>query len=721
MSSGRFLIPARRCARAAAVLVVAAAGCATPPPPAPPAVPYEQKVAWILQLEDQRLLELKPPAPPPVETPPPRGRRRAPATTPPPSSSPDLSVLVRDPDPRVRRRAALAIGRVKLDEGVKPLLATLADSDAEVRAMACFALGLIGAGTAEAELAPLLADSEPLVRGRAAEALGSIGARGAADAIGRLVAEYSRSPAVAAIAPDDDAWPAAGEAEAFKLGLFALVRLRAYEALAAAVLNGNEVITSWWPVAYALQRVEDPRAAPALLYLLGTPGRYTRGFAARGLGAYKHGPAVKPLLALLDPAAGSGLELTVAAVRALAQIGAPDAVEPLMRLAAGRGTQPMVRLEAVIALGDLGNPRALPVLQDLLTDEWPALRAAALSSAASVDEEAFGLVLSGMEPDRHWRVRAALATALGNLPAESVLDRLRFMLADDDKRVIPPVLSSLTRLKAPEAAKVLAERLEDPDFGVRAAAARELGRLKPPGGAELLRKAYEIARPDSAYAARTAALEALVEYGAGDALDTVRLALEDKDWAVRVRAAELMRKLEPATEVAPLIRPAPAGGGPAARYDDPQLIAPEYSPHVFIETAHGTIEFQLAVLDAPQTAWNFVALARKGFFNGLEVHRVVPNFVVQDGDPRGDGSGGPGYTIRDELNERPFVRGTVGMALAWPDSGGSQFFIMHSPAPHLDARYTAFGHVVNGMEVVDRIRQGDVIQRVRVWDGRAWQ
>jgi cyclophilin family peptidyl-prolyl cis-trans isomerase len=128
------------------------------------------------------------------------------------------------------------------------------------------------------------------------------------------------------------------------------------------------------------------------------------------------------------------------------------------------------------------------------------------------------------------------------------------------------------------------------------------------------------------------------------------------------------------------------------------------------------------VLDAPQTARNFMALARKGFFNGLQVHRVVPNFVVQGGDPRSDGEGGPGYTIRAELNERPYLRGTVGMARApWLDTAGSQFFITHSPAPHLDGRYTAFGHVVSGMDVVDQIRVGDVITRVRVWDGNGWE
>ena len=112
------------------------------------------------------------------------------------------------------------------------------------------------------------------------------------------------------------------------------------------------------------------------------------------------------------------------------------------------------------------------------------------------------------------------------------------------------------------------------------------------------------------------------------------------------------------------------------------------------------------MLEAPLTAENFVQLARSGFFNGLSVHRVVPNFVIQTGDPRSDSEGGPGYTIRDELNELPYLRGTVGMALDWADTGGSQFFITHSPQPHLDAKYTVFGRVVAGMEIVDAIQQG---------------
>jgi cyclophilin family peptidyl-prolyl cis-trans isomerase len=112
-----------------------------------------------------------------------------------------------------------------------------------------------------------------------------------------------------------------------------------------------------------------------------------------------------------------------------------------------------------------------------------------------------------------------------------------------------------------------------------------------------------------------------------------------------------------------------------------------------------------------------IALARKNYFRGVQLHRVVPDFVVQDGDPRGDGEGGPGYTIRDELNQRPYVRGTVGMALDWADTGGSQFFITHAPQPQLDTRYTVFGRVLSGMDVVDAIQQWDVIRRVTIWDG----
>jgi cyclophilin family peptidyl-prolyl cis-trans isomerase/HEAT repeat protein len=713
---------------AALLASIVLSGCASAPPVVtkPATRTFEQKMAWTLQLEDRRILRAE--VPPPAPQPPVR-RGRAPVAVPPPIT-PDLTMLLTDAEPRVRRRAALAIGRVGLPDGIKPLLAALADTDAEVREMAAFALGLIGDVLAAPALTNALADVSPIVRGRAAEALGQIDAKerdqvdpGArtevGSAIGRMVAGYASSAAVTSMQPDDQAWPAAPEAEAFRLGIYALVRLGTYEPLAAAVLDANgRPVTGWWPVAYALGRIGDQRAQPALLQILGGPGKYPIAFAARGLGVIKDPASVGPLTQLLS-AQQTPPEVVVSAVRALALIGDGRATGPLVKLASEPGTDPNIRLEVVAALGTLRASDGLPIVQDLLTDSWPTMRAAALRAAAAIDPESFVVVLSSMDPDGQWSVRAALADVLATLPAEVGLERVRAMLKDEDRRVVPSVLSALARLKAPDIATVALAQLKEPDFAVRAAAARLVGALKPAGGSEALREALTLAKADAAIDARAAILSALAEYGGAEATAAVKEALADQDWAVRIRAVELLTKLDPSGDYRAAIRPAP--GAPIAPYDDAQLLAPPFSPHVFIETAKGTIEFELAVLDAPQTARSFMTLARKGFFNGLQIHRVVPNFVVQDGDPRGDGSGGPGYTIRDELNERPFLRGAVGMALSWKDTGGSQFFIAHSPQPHLDARYTAFGHVVNGMEVVDRIQQGDVIQRIRVWDGRGMQ
>jgi len=133
-----------------------------------------------------------------------------------------------------------------------------------------------------------------------------------------------------------------------------------------------------------------------------------------------------------------------------------------------------------------------------------------------------------------------------------------------------------------------------------------------------------------------------------------------------------------------------------------------------IATSRGAIQIRFFGADAPLTVANFVSLARRGYYNGLLFHRVVPNFVAQDGDPRGDGSGGPGYAIRDELNRRWYDRGAVGMALSGPDTGGSQYFLSHSPQPHLDGHYTVFGHVIAGYDALDAIVQGDRIVTVTV-------
>jgi len=129
----------------------------------------------------------------------------------------------------------------------------------------------------------------------------------------------------------------------------------------------------------------------------------------------------------------------------------------------------------------------------------------------------------------------------------------------------------------------------------------------------------------------------------------------------------------------------------------------------------GEIRLEFFAADAPKTVENFVTLAKKGFYSGLTFHRVVPDFVVQGGCPKGNGTGGPGYTIKAEFNTQKHVRGALAMARSQhPDSAGSQFYICYGSTPHLDGQYTVFGRVTSGMEHVDRIRQGDRMTSVTI-------
>jgi len=137
-----------------------------------------------------------------------------------------------------------------------------------------------------------------------------------------------------------------------------------------------------------------------------------------------------------------------------------------------------------------------------------------------------------------------------------------------------------------------------------------------------------------------------------------------------------------------------------------------------IETNRGVIELELYTEHAPKTVNNFVFLAGEGFYNGVSFHRVISDFMIQGGDPTGSGRGGPGYRFEDELETNPLKHetGVISMANAGPNTNGSQFFITHSPQPHLDGKHTVFGKVVTGQDVVDAIRQGDTMVRVTVHD-----
>jgi cyclophilin family peptidyl-prolyl cis-trans isomerase len=319
-----------------------------------------------------------------------------------------------------------------------------------------------------------------------------------------------------------------------------------------------------------------------------------------------------------------------------------------------------------------------------------------------------------MDGDPQWSVRAALARVLGEIGGARAIALLQQMASERDFRVRPHALRALVQASPSQAFPILIDHLKAEDPFERAAAAEGLRTLRQDGGVTPLRAAMEASLRDTAPDPGLGILAALEAYGDEAVRPAAQIALDHDSWPVRKRAAGILRRL--GDPVAPVAGPTTD----RTVSDLLSLLTATYTPHAFIRTTKGNIEIELFIVDAPGTVGNFMKLARDGFYNGLSIDRVVPNFLIQGGDPRGDTHGGPGYYIRGEMNRRPFLRGSLGMALAVDgskDTGGSQFFICHLPQPQLGDVHTAFGQVVTGIDVVDRLVPGDVIQEVMIWDG----
>ena len=180
---------------------------------------------------------------------------------------------------------------------------------------------------------------------------------------------------------------------------------------------------------------------------------------------------------------------------------------------------------------------------------------------------------------------------------------------------------------------------------------------------------------------------------------------------IRMRNAWLASLLCLAGFVSPVFAQAPKAEKPAA----PPVASPGRTPgsHVLIETDRGKLTIELFPDVAPKTAARFTELVKKGFYNGLTFHRVVPKFLIQGGDPSGDGTGGSGQAIPAEFNEKKHKAGTVGMARTKdPDSADSQFYICLEPQPFLDGKYTVFGQVTEGLDLLPKFQEGDVMRKV---------
>jgi cyclophilin family peptidyl-prolyl cis-trans isomerase/HEAT repeat protein len=275
-------------------------------------------------------------------------------------------------------------------------------------------------------------------------------------------------------------------------------------------------------------------------------------------------------------------------------------------------------------------------------------------------------------------------------------------LSYPDARVRTAALEVVAARPVPEATSAVRALISDNDLIVAGAAAATAGTLKAREALPEIRALAARVKEEPDLAGPIA--PALVELEGKDAEPTLRMWLGHPHSNVRRVAAESLSKLTGQPVRSSRVELPLGAFRPAA--------APAGTKLTF-RTRKGDITVALDTEQAPFTSGNLYELARKGYFRNVTFHRVVPDFVAQGGDPRGDGEGGPGYSIRCEMTRRPYTRGTIGMALSGKDTGGSQFFFTHTAQPHLDGRYTAFGEVTAGMEVVDALLEGDVILEVR--------
>ncbi len=617
------------------------------------------------------------------------------------------------PDAVVRRQAALGVGRIGDPAGTDLLVESLSDSDQTVRAAAAFGLGLLKDARAVEPLLALVrsvpAGEQGPPQAEAVTAIAKIGGDQGADALRAILGTGSTAGVPTSLAQST------ALLEAWRLGTRAPV---------PSLLGFTEDpdLNARWHALYALARLRAARGVPALLRALDDSSALVRAVAVRGVSRALVDSArldphavverLRPLFTDRDP------QVRINALRALATFR--DSALSRLAVSLAGDADVNVAVQAETTLGVLGGRVAVEALTARLASAVFALRRQALIALAQADSAAGGTAAAALTGDADWRWRSVAAEAFG---AAHDRPRLETQLADRDGRVVAQALQALARI-VPEGDTTLGPRarelLAHADPAVRSVAADVLARHPATADVDRLVQAYTRAAADPFNDARLSAVAALGTIAR--ASTEGRLAVASRflaavpraeDYLVRRLAAERLpdaaERWGPGTPVA-TGRSAEAYRDAVRRY----LLAAlrGQPPRVTIETDRGTMAVELYATEAPLTVAAFLSLVDRRYFDGSRWHRVVPNFVVQDGDPRGDGWGGPGFVLRDEVNPIRYDMGTMGMALSGPDTGGSQFFITHAAQPHLDGVYTVFGRLVSGLNVLGVIAQGDRIRSI---------
>jgi cyclophilin family peptidyl-prolyl cis-trans isomerase/HEAT repeat protein len=613
-----------------------------------------------------------------------------------------LKGYLKDDSVQVRERAALAVGRIGGQKSAELLFDLLKDQSLDVASTAAFALGLTGA---QGYSTKLLNEAEGLPGVVAANAVLSAG-RLSDSSEGEFTSQLTNFL--------HNGSPSVREATCYAL-YYAKGKSQALTLIDLLTTEQDTMVQR--AALFTLARLGVGEASSTYFRFLPDADPYMRSLAIRGLSA-SHAPETLPLLAIGLNDVDLGVE-----AQAVTGLGARKTVEAdnyiYRRLPQVRDEK--VETEMIDAL-QKGNylPAVDYVNTQLAPGVSPNILASCLRFFATVQKDrAVNLLDSILLTRPNPRVRAACVEAYGLMEQPLVVPRVAGLFKDGSAQVRSAAFDVLTSLDSSNLDYYVTTALSDSDMVLQSQAIDKIREKKLtkylPKLAALMAKPKDV-DPD----VRRSVIEAMPDLLDLMGKDSVLLGildagLRDKEYVVKKSAAKVYQdklhedhwdKVAPATTryTERDIR------GALARY--------AVNPFAEVVTNRGKIRIELDFETAPLTVMNFISLAKSGFYNGLIFHRVVPNFVIQGGDPRGDGSGGPGYCIRCEYSEQPYDKGTVGIATSGKDTGGSQFFITLSPQPHLNARYTVFGQVTSGMDVAEQIVRGDTIHQVSILEGK---
>ncbi|KAA3636132.1 MAG: hypothetical protein DWP97_03300 [Calditrichaeota bacterium] len=632
---------------------------------------HEEKIAEIIHLEDSRDFSAK------------------------------LISYTQDSVVSIRARAALAVGRIGAKGAGELLYRLVAEDVDDVASVAAFAIGLTG----ESKYTNPLADLAQTAPSRVAENIVA--------SIGRLADSTSTG-----IHKELTSFLLHPSPEVRAQACYALFRANARTEATALIdfIEQEKDEEAQLAALYALSRMRVQDAYNTYVSFLADADPFVRSLALRGVGLSDNKGAIHYLTIALND---SDKNVVATAISILAGKEDDTSKKKLAALLPKTKDEKLL-VDIINGLFRQNNQTALEDIRYILeTNNSPNIISASIKYLAATEQDKAVMKIDSLMRNENRQIRAAAAEAFGIIGSKNNIPRLSILFSDSDPLVRMTAMSQLLDIDSTNLKFYLDQALADSNFVMRSVAIDEITTRKLIAYLPQLRNISMNAANLKSDIRRSLA-DCAGRFLSDNKNDTNALrilvnASLDKNYIVRKEAIAQYNDIlgEDRSDMLRTVQ---------TRFSTSQIekAIKKYrvNPTATIITSKGQFDLELYFDVAPLTVMNFIDLAEKGFYDNLIFHRVISSFVAQGGDPEGTGWGGPGYMIRCEYSDVPYIRGTVGVATSGKDTGGSQFFIAHTPLPHLDARYTVFGQVIFGMDEVDKLVVGDTIKEILIQEGK---